>query len=154
MTRAALFTKHEGIAIRVASEYRIPGLGPDDVRQEARVALWEATGDHDPTRGAFPSFARLVITRRLIDLLRAATLRVLPLDDVEPEDRTARERLEHRARLARIVELLPQLSETERQAVCDHLNGAKTSKAHDSALYRARRKLREADTLASEAEAC
>lgn len=146
MTRAALFTKHEGIAVRVARDYRIPGLGPDDVRQEARVALWEATGAHDPERGAFPSFARLVITRRLIDLLRAATLRSFPLDDVEPEDRTASERLEHRARLARIVELLPELSDTEREAVRDHLHGvaATESKSHDSALARARRKLRAA----------
>ena len=71
--KPARWTKHRKIALAIAPEYRIPGLEPDDVRQEALVALWEACGDHDEKKGPFPAFARLVIHRRLRDLLQAAT---------------------------------------------------------------------------------
>jgi DNA-directed RNA polymerase specialized sigma24 family protein len=68
-----LWTKHRGIALGIAPEWRIPGMDPDDVRQEALVALWEAARDHDKAKGPFPPFARLVIKRRLRDRLQAAT---------------------------------------------------------------------------------
>lgn len=72
MTRASLYTKHRRIALGEARDWRIPGLDTDDVRQEANVALWEATGCYDGN-GAFPSFARLVIRRHMRDLLQKAT---------------------------------------------------------------------------------
>jgi DNA-directed RNA polymerase specialized sigma24 family protein len=73
VTKPALWTKHRSIALAIAPEWRIPGLDQDDVRQEALIALWEACGSHDKTKGPFPAFARLVIKRRLRDLLQAAT---------------------------------------------------------------------------------
>ena len=48
-------------------------MDPDDVRQEALIALWEAARAHDKTKAPFPPFARLVIKRRLRDRLQAAT---------------------------------------------------------------------------------
>lgn len=73
MNVPALWTKNRGIALGIAPEWRIPGLDPDDVRQEALIALWEAARCHDREKGPFPPFARLVIQRRLRDLLQAAT---------------------------------------------------------------------------------
>jgi DNA-directed RNA polymerase specialized sigma24 family protein len=69
----ALWTKNRGIALGIATEWNIPGMDPDDVRQEALVALWEAARCHDPSKGRFPPFARLVIKRRMRDHLQAAT---------------------------------------------------------------------------------
>lgn len=73
MSKSALWTKGRPAALRVASEYRIPGLDPEDVRQEALEALWVGLDSYDPSRSNVPSFARLVSERRLISLLRAAT---------------------------------------------------------------------------------
>lgn len=73
MTAAQRWTKHRPIALAIAREWRIPGMDLDDVRQEALVALWEAGKAYDQTKGAFPSFARLVIKRRMRDRLQAAT---------------------------------------------------------------------------------
>ena len=69
----ALWTKNRKIALAIAAEWRIPHLAADDVRQEALIALWEACRCHDKTKGSFPPFARLVIGRRMRDLLQAAT---------------------------------------------------------------------------------
>jgi DNA-directed RNA polymerase specialized sigma24 family protein len=82
-----LWTKHRNIAVAVAAEWRIPGMDPDDVRQEALIALWESGRAHDKEKGPFPPFARLVINRRLRDRLQAATRqkRTCDLDyDTEP----------------------------------------------------------------------
>lgn len=68
-----LWTKHRPIALAIAAEWRIPHLDADDVRQEALVALWEAARCHDKTRGPFPPFARMVVKRRMRDLLQSAT---------------------------------------------------------------------------------
>jgi RNA polymerase sigma factor (sigma-70 family) len=72
VTRIALFTKHRGLAIGIAADYRVPGMEPDDVRQEALIGLWVASGQHDPAVGPFGAFARTVVTRRCVDLLREA----------------------------------------------------------------------------------
>ena len=83
----ALWTKNRTIALAIATEWRIPGMDPDDVRQEALVALWEAARAHDKTKGPFPPFARLVVKRRLRDRLQAATRQKRTCDfdyDTEP----------------------------------------------------------------------
>lgn len=73
MTAApSLFTRHRRIALGIAADYRVPGMEPDDVRQEALLGLWEAARAHDPARGPFPPFARTIVERRCVDLLRAA----------------------------------------------------------------------------------
>jgi RNA polymerase sigma factor (sigma-70 family) len=146
VTRPALWTKHRPIALAIARDYRIPGLDPDDTRQEALVALWEATGIHDPERGPFPPLARTVIHRHLRDLLQAATRqkRTALIDhDAEP---VARDDSAGREQLSLLVDALPTLTELERAAVRAHLNGVPTSssKRHDNALNRARAKLRAA----------
>lgn len=73
MTRAARYEKHVGLANAIAREFYLPGGDMDDVRQEARLALWIATGRYEDGRGlTFGQYARTMIRRRLIDLLNAA----------------------------------------------------------------------------------
>ena len=43
----ARWTKHRPIALGLAREYRVPGMDPDDVHQEALIALWEACRAYD-----------------------------------------------------------------------------------------------------------
>lgn len=116
VTRPTLFTRHRGIALGEARDWTIPGLDADDVRQEALVALWEATGVYDPERGTFPALARTVVRRHLIDLLEAATRlkRTAELDrDADPAD--VRDRIAARLELVDLARA--NLTETERAAV-------------------------------------
>ena len=99
----ALWTKNRKIALAIAPEWRIPHMDADDVRQEALIALWEAARCHDKTKGPFPPFARLVIGRRMRDLLQAATRqkRTVDLDhDTEPVGPPLEETILHREQLA------------------------------------------------------
>lgn len=139
----ALYQRHHKLAAQFARDFWVPGMEREDVRQEARLALWEACRSHDPTKGKFPPFARVVIRNHLTDLLRVTSKRgnapvPVPLTDVAaPEAQLS---------LLAVVDALPSLTAAERRAVTDSLNGvpARSSKAHETALYRARRKLREA----------
>jgi RNA polymerase sigma factor (sigma-70 family) len=103
MSVPALWTKHRPIALAIASEWRIPHLDPDDVRQEALIALWEAARCHDKAKGPFPTFARLVVKRRMRDLLQAATRqkRTAEFDyDTEPVSPSAESTVVIREQLA------------------------------------------------------
>lgn len=151
--RPALFTKHRGIALSVAREYFLPGAQPDDVRQEALLALWEATGKHDPERGPFPPFARIVVHRRLQDrVTEARTRKHTVLSEAErdefhvPGGREPFEILWERMELDRIRRGIPALTANEATALSHALNGRPYAgnKRIDNALQRARLKLREA----------
>lgn len=147
MTRTALWTKHRPIALAIARDYRIPHLDPDDVRQEALVALWEATSRCDPARGPFPALARTIIHRHLADLLEAATRLKRTARFDHEADPPAPDAADARATLALILEARRlRLSPLEQDALADHLNGvrATSSKCHENALTRARRKLKDA----------
>lgn len=143
MTAAALFQRHQGIAHSVARNYWLRGADRDDVRQEARLALWEACQAYDPAKGSFPPFARLVINRKLSSRLKVTMRHHAPATD-QAELVAAPERQE--GLLDGLLAALPSLTVLERQALADFLNGVPTtsSKAHENALHRARRKLREA----------
>lgn len=82
-----MFTQQRKAALAIAAEWQIPGLAADDVRQEALLALWVATGKHDPARGPWPPFARLTIKARMRDLLQAATRqkRTATVLELDPE---------------------------------------------------------------------
>jgi RNA polymerase sigma factor (sigma-70 family) len=72
-TPERLFSEHEGLAIHVARQggfFPPPGQDWDDLRQAARLALWEAARSWQAGRGvAFSTFAGHVIRRRLCDWL-------------------------------------------------------------------------------------
>lgn len=138
MSNPARWTKHRPVALAIARDWNIPGLDRDDVRQEALVALWEACRAYDDTKGQFPAFARLVIKRRLLDLHRAATREKRTAEFAEYTENIPAPDHEQLVLVG-----LDTLSDRERLAVTDHLNGMSvlSSKEHDNALFRARRKL-------------
>lgn len=144
MTRAGLWTKHRGIAYKIARDYYAPGCDQDDMRQEALVALWEATGIHDPAKGRFPTFAAVVIRRHLINIVRAATCEKRNAQTVPLSDGNEPAAPEPPPSLDGIRGRLHLLTPLERKHLADRLNDVPTSKSQDNALARARRKLREA----------
>lgn len=144
MTRPGMFTRLRPAAIAIAAEWRIPGMDPDDVRQEALLALWIATSKHDPERGPWSPFARVAVKARMRDLLQAATRQKRTAELVHNVDVAAPDIDPGREQLTLLVDNVSTLTELERSALANHLNGttATSTKAHETALYRARRKLR------------
>lgn len=157
-TVTGLFQKHTPVARLVASEFYAPGMERDDMIQEALIALWIAARGWTPEGGAsFPSFARIVIRRRLASVvLGALALKHGPLNDSvrdNPElgedvllvDGVDTERVViARDRLRRIIGALDRLTPMEREALADRLNGEPVTKQRDNAWQRARGKLQEA----------
>lgn len=143
VTTPALWTKHRPLAHRLADQYRIPGLDRDDVRQEALEALWKASRSHDPQLGPFTAWATRIIRARLVTLLRAATNPKRFGPTVELSDHAAPD---PGRQLQDIVDLLPTLTQLERDAIAARLKGTYSSKnrSQENALQSARRKLRQA----------
>lgn len=148
MTRGALWTRHRGLALGIAGGTTIVGVDRDDIRQEALLALWVATGEYRPELGPFPPFARVVVTRHLLDLLESQTRQKRdPRRAVELEaDPPALDERPGHEQLSLMLGALDTLSERERRALSDHLNGRERSsnRAHENVLQRARTKLRAA----------
>jgi len=116
-----MFTQQRKAALAIAAEWHVPGMGPEDVRQEALLALWIATSKHDPDRGPWPPFARAAVKARMTDLLRAATREkrravVLELDPERDRDPVQLDLLaEHRERLRDGLASVDVLSAVERR---------------------------------------
>lgn len=150
MTAPALYAKHAPLARAIARDYWLPGSEAQDVEQEALIGLWVAARRFEPGRGAsFPTFARLVVKRRLAALLKAALAeknRVLTGAGRDLElvcgpdlDRV----VVARERLVRLVAAVGELTPLERVALARIVNDVpSTGRADDSARYRARVKLK------------
>ncbi len=151
----ALYVKHEALALALSTGWRLPGADADDVRQEARIALWEAARCYDATLGVpFTAFARLVIARRLRDALRRyGQRRHQMLTDAERDTSeiptTHADILERRQELRQLVIAFHALSPLEQKAILTSANGTPCSevgelKSVDNATQRGRQKLRRA----------
>lgn len=165
MTRSALFTKHQNLAVRMSKDWQLQGADEEDVRQELRIALWEATGSWDSSRGVpFEAFARDVMRRRMLDAITAAgrlkhqmltfavrtarsrdddgPQRMEVLDYVTSRELEPPEMLEQLEELRGVVGAILGLTPKERKSIIRMINGlGPDSKEDDNALYRARRKL-------------
>lgn len=150
MNRPALFTQQRKAALAIADEWSIPGLDADDVRQEALLALWNATAKHDPERGPWPAFARLSVKSWMTDLLRAASnqARTPPegtVAEVEiPGGTDPADQALVNEKLARIRAAFAHLSPTQVEAIRIALANELQSRQVASAAYRARVTLRSA----------
>ncbi len=162
LTRIQLFTRHERLPHKMAADYRLPGADDDDVRQELRIALWEAAGKWDSSRGVpFDLFAREVMRRRMADALTAAkrlkhqvlndavrTARdadgeVDVLDFVTSRELEPPELLGQLEELRGLVGAILGLTPMERHAITRFIAGYSCEdKQEDNSLTRARRKLR------------
>jgi hypothetical protein len=126
-----MFTRMRPAALAIAAEWSVPGMARDDVRQEALLALWIATGKHDPARGAWPPFARLAVKARMRDLLQAATCDkrtadTLPLDDERDGDPVQ-------------LELLVEQRERLREGLATDWEPIKRERARERAKWHRRR---------------
>jgi RNA polymerase sigma factor (sigma-70 family) len=147
-----LIVEYRPLAYTLAREVWFPGADIEDVRQEALVALLDASRRWRPGAAPFTAFACFVIRRQLRSRLRIATrarARVLSESlrnawDVEGPDFD--ELVEQRERLGRVVAALDTLTEHERYSLAHHLNGRQYigDKSIDNALQRGREKLRAA----------
>ena len=63
----------EQVCKRVARRYYAPGLELQDLEQEARIAVWRAQRDFNPSRGPWEPFAALAAERGVVSAVRAAT---------------------------------------------------------------------------------
>lgn len=137
----ALYQRNTDLARLIAGDFRLPGHDRDDVHQEARIALWEAARCYDKTRGPFRPFARLVITRRLTDLVRAATCQARRAHTVP-----LHEGIPARDDTPWLRDAAAALTPLERAAVAAKVNGTYDfrDRRMENALCRARAKLRRA----------
>lgn len=146
------------------------GMDFDDLLQEALGALVVATRTYQDGVGSFRGFARMVVRRRLIEIVRASrrvsrgpldgalraitceeTGHELTVDQFAPDVLADVEDLsEHRAQLRAVMDRLPRLTEAERRAIVGIVIGVPyldlpgTHNQVDNAAQRARRKLRSA----------
>jgi len=152
MTTAALWTKHRNLAHAIARTYRLPGAEAQDVEQEALIGLWVAARSFKPGRGtSFPTFARVVVKRRLSTLLKSAlaeknaVLTNADRDDLLLTDGVDVERVVvARDTLARLVAAVADLTPLERFGLEAAVNGEAHGNLLENAAYRARRKLKAA----------
>src|SRR3954451_1063382 len=71
--QARILTQYEPMTQSVARRLYLPGSEPQDLAQEARLALLDATRTWDPERGVpFSNFAWLCATREARNALKAA----------------------------------------------------------------------------------
>jgi len=164
---ATLIDQLQGLIARLVNDQpHLPDGDSDDLRQVARIALWDAVRAWDPKRGVpFATYAAIVIRRALSARRRAARRpsrevlnRAIPLDSARfVLDRASDPYRIVTARrdLLRLVEAVDEdLSPLEAQALAGQLNDRPMRdvaadcntnvKSIDNARTRAHRKLRTA----------
>jgi RNA polymerase sporulation-specific sigma factor len=137
-----LLDRHGNLVRLIAGHYfPPPGLGQDDLSQEAMVGFYKAVRDYRPDcDSGFRNFAEICIRRQVMTALTYATRRKheplsaaqsfdqivvgdgdksLTLGDTLRDDRQPQphEVLEQRAEVATVVRTVRRMSETERGAV-------------------------------------
>lgn len=163
--RHRLFEEGRPTALWLARQFYLPGGEPDDVRQVALIALWEATASYDPAKWPFLSFVRTVVTRRLKDAIRMgngqkhkpmnerASNHVhdddddgdLDLIDTLTDHRDAYTAMIGRLELHELTVAFAELTPLEHAGMVRAVNGVPCvgDKRVDNAIQRARRKLRD-----------
>lgn len=160
--------RYRALAASIARTFFIPGADDQDAEQIALIALWEAERRYDPSRGVpFGAFATDVIKRRLADAITSANrfkhgalntaLRSGSGEDggaFDPVDWASsyvrsespvEDRVIEMESLRGLVGSILSLTPMERRSVIRCINGlGPVDKADDNALFRAKRKLREA----------
>lgn len=157
----SLALQHKPLAWALARQYWWLGADLDDVRQEAMTALIEAESRWD-RRGAFTSFARVVIRNHLSDCLqtfgrRRVLLETVPLDEERDVSLlTVEAQVEARERLRFVLEA--PLPERERAVLARAAQGYPYEEIADElglspsvvkwTAWRARARLRELEEAA------
>jgi RNA polymerase sigma factor (sigma-70 family) len=167
VTEDALVRQWAGFATVISREFFHPRIDPDDLRQEALIAVMEAVRVFDPSRGVtFKTFVARCIRNRIVETIIRAnrmkrdvrmelpreavaadgdalpTVELIPALNADPH-----ELLEIRDEVRRIVRGFRALTPLEQRAITEVLDGVTQDKSTDNAAYRARNKLRDVDHL-------
>lgn len=168
----ALVREWAGYAATIAREFFHPRIEPDDLRQEALIAVMEAARAFDPKVGVpFKLFAGRLVRYRVMETITKANRMkrdfrledrreavgedgsVLTMIDLLPAlNADPHESLLHREELARMARGMGSLSPVERHWLVYAINGGEYSSAvngrrnkrAENAVDRARKKLMEA----------
>ena len=144
-----------------ARKYFFEGFETDDLVQEGMIGLYSAIGDYKPACGkSFKNFAYLCVTRRIVDVLRAAGRQKLlggilfDPDTLTEGDTPEDFLLDEESRAEFRAKLMGELSDFEFRVVTMYLEGmsyvqicdatGKDLKSIDNALARSKRKLQNA----------
>lgn len=138
------------LADQIANAYFLPGGDVDDVRQEARIAAWQALTVYDPDAGVpLRAFVGMVIHRRVrsaVTSARALKHQMISGIPLDPHEHTVDDPLAQVIaieELRRIRRQLRYLTPLERRSLAMVLNGEVyvDDKSVDNAVQRARIKL-------------
>ena len=151
VTRPQLWLRARPAALAIARDTYVRGLEPDDIRQEALLALWVASGTFDAARGPWMRYARHAVKARMVDLIQAATRqkRTAVVVELDPErDRAGIDveaLVEQRDTIRRLAGAMPSLTDRERACLELTVNGTvRDNRPVHNAAWLARRKLRAA----------
>lgn len=152
-----LLLRYKNAVRAVSRKYFFEGFETEDLVQEGMIGLYSAIGDYNPAAGkSFKNFAYLCVTRRIVDVLRAAGRNrgtSEPLDPETPDDGDTPEEflLDGESRAEFRMRLMNELSDFEFRVVTYYLDGmsyagmceatGRDFKSIDNALARAKRKL-------------
>ena len=82
-----LFTEYEPlvdeVVLRLARKYPAIRTGRIDADSLGRAALWHAVEKFDSSRASFPTFAKMVISRRLLEALAVQTRKRRAIESAE-----------------------------------------------------------------------
>lgn len=68
-TPEAIYAKWESLAYKFTSGWSIAGYAPEDLQQEARIAIFRCAQVFEPSRGCFYTIAERAIRNRLASIL-------------------------------------------------------------------------------------
>jgi RNA polymerase sigma factor (sigma-70 family) len=151
VTRPALWLRGRPAALAIARDTYVRGMDADDIRQEALLALWVASGTFDAARGPWMPYARHAVRARMVDLMRATMKqkRTAVVVELDPErDRAGIDveaLVEQRDTIRRLAGAMPSLTDRERACLELAVNETvRENKPVHNAAWLARRKLRAA----------
>lgn len=156
-----IVNQYKGLIRSLANKFYLVGGNKEDLLQEGMLGLFYAINGYDQTKGAFPAFAKLCVTRQILDAVQrdgaeknrplANYVEIELMEDVEDQSSPLQNLLskEYAQKVATVIK--EHLTQTERKVLQLFASGYtyedimkctnKSYKAVDGALQRARKKL-------------
>lgn len=157
-----IVNSYKGLLRSVANRFFLVGGDKDDLMQEAMLGLFYAVLNFDESKGAFPAFVKVCVTRNVVNAVKKSTtyknqplynyIELSTLSATATDSLTPLEVLEQHEQSKEILEKIEnQLSKTEKQVFLLFIEGysyleiaektGKSYKAVDGAIQRAKKKL-------------
>lgn len=155
---------YKGLVRSFANKFYLVGGDKEDLLQEGMLGVIVAINSYDQTKGAFPAFVKLCVSRQIVDVVRrdagnknkplANYIDISTLQNVSSNDNPLADLLD-REYAEKVNECIrTRLTASEREVIKMFADGfsydeicritGKTFKAVDGALQRARKKLAQA----------